>query len=82
MRSCVSKQQELAALLADAQLIVQLGSHREGLVSLGRKLIALKRLLKAQTLGELTVALSGKCSLDPRESKCVYLDALPNQKAL
>jgi hypothetical protein len=82
VRSYENKQQELEALQVDEQLKVQPDSRRVGLVSLGRKLKELKHQLIVLTLGEQTVALSGRCSLGLRESKCVFLDAHPIQQVL
>jgi hypothetical protein len=77
VHSCVNKQQELEASPIDERLIVQPGNHLVGLESLGRKSIELTRWQIELTLGEQTEALSGRCSSDPRESECVFLDARP-----
>ena len=71
----MSMQPGLATWLAGEQLTVRPGTHRVGLVSLGRKLIALKRWPQELTSGERSVALSGRYSLDPHESKCACEDA-------
>ena len=77
LNSCVSMQPELAISIASEPLIVQLGTHREGLVNLGRKLIALKPRQQELTSGEHSEALSGRCFLDLRELMCVCVDAHP-----